>query len=662
MANTATHQTPPRVRQHRLFVLLAALVTVMVGVLALAPATALAKSYEISAVNIDAAVSADGQLSVTETRTFDFDGHYNGVYWDIPCGYNSSNGKDVQITVGDVSADGTLLTQSDSGANNTYTVSQSGSIIRLKIYSSHDDEKATFTINYTATGIVTRWSDTSELYWKFVSDGWDVESQNVTCTLTLPVAAGESVSAGDNVRAWGHGPLDGDVTFDGSGKIVFKAPGVGTEEYAEMRVTFPTLWLAGLEETSGTKLDGILSEEQQWADEANAKRNAVRLALYGVIAVGVGASVLSILVIVKTKRRYDREHTPVFQDKYFRDVPTNDHPAVLGALYNGGEAEPKEFTATLMHLTDAGVISLRKATIRTKGVFGKQKEKEDFELTKVSSLQDSKAVMALPKEQRTIDSKVNTLLYSYASKRKDESGRPTVAFSRLEKYAEKNPDEYSGAYKRWCEAAQSACLTRFYGTDKSTGKGKLIAIGCADIVVAVFVTVMLIWFGAFEANLATVLIPLALIAVGVAAIIVGVGLKDINKEGVEVNAQLKALRAWLLDFTHLDEAVPTDVVLWNRLLVMAVVLDVADEVVKQLKTVAPELLEDPYLAPTYGWYYWGWGPHTPIHAFNDCVKSAHEVSVANLSSSSSSSGGGGGGGFSGGGGGGFGGGGGGGAF
>ncbi len=664
MANTALCQTAPRARRRHLFALLAAVVTVMVGLFALAPAQALAKSYEISRVDIDAVVSAEGELSVTETRTFDFDGHFNGVYWDIPCGYNSSNGKNVEITVGAVYADGssTPLTQSDSGGNGTYSVTNNGSTVRLKIYSSHDDEKGTFTINYKATGIVTRWSDTSELYWKFVSDGWDVESQNVTCTLTLPVASGETVTAGDNVRAWGHGPLDGNVEFDSSGKIVFTAPGVGTEEFAEMRVTFPTSWIAALEETSGSHLDTVLSEEQQWADEANAKRNAARIAVVAVIVVGIAAAVASVVVIISTKRRYDREHEPVFKDKYFRDVPTNDHPAVLGALYNGGDAETKEFTATLMHLTDAGVISLRKATIRKKGVFGKTKEKEDFELTKVSALDQSRAVEALPKDQRKIDAKVNTLLYGRASSRKDGEGHPTIAFSRLEQYAEKHPDDYNDSYTGWAEAVQAACLARFYGTDKSIGKGKLILVGSLDVVLAIAELVLVLVMGMVEVSLPTLLIPVALMAVGFAAIVVGARLKDINQLGVETIAQLKALRAWLLDFTHLDEAVPTDVVLWNRLLVMAVVLDVADEVVKQLKTVAPQLLEDPYLAPTYGWYYWSGGPHTPIHAFSDCVKSAHDVSVANLASSSSSSGGGGGGGFSGGGGGGFGGGGGGGAF
>ena len=128
-----------------------------------------------------------------------------------------------------------------------------------------------------------------------------------------------------------------------------------------------------------------------------------------------------------------------------------------------------------------------------------------------------------------------------------------------------------------------------------------------------------------------------------------------------MKAQLKALRNWLKDFTRLNEAIPTDVVLWNRLLVMAVVLGVADEVIKQLETVLPEVLHDDYMSSTYGWYYVG--PHgSPYRSFQSNYGSAHDVSTAKIAASESSSGGGGGGGFSGGGGGGFGGGGGGGAF
>ena len=111
---------------------------------------------------------------------------------------------------------------------------------------------------------------------------------------------------------------------------------------------------------------------------------------------------------------------------------------------------------------------------------------------------------------------------------------------------------------------------------------------------------------------------------------------------------------------------PQDVVLWNRLLVMAVVLGVSEKVIAQLKVAAPELYEtlsaDPY-SPWYWYAFWGPGHYsTPMDAFGKSVESAHSVSTAALAKSMESSGGGFGGGFSGGGGGGFGGGGGGGAF
>ena len=147
-----------------------------------------------------------------------------------------------------------------------------------------------------------------------------------------------------------------------------------------------------------------------------------------------------------------------------------------------------------------------------------------------------------------------------------------------------------------------------------------------------------------------------LVVAGIYAIFAASSTTALNQEGREVKAQLKALRNWLKDFTRLNEAIPTDVVLWNRLLVMAVVLGVADEVIKQLETVLPEVLHDDYMSSTYGWYYVSSTSNmSPARTFSDAVSTAHAVSTASEAGSSWSSGGGGGGGFSGGGGGGFGG-------
>lgn len=635
-----------------------AVLVLLVGVLGPTRAFASDRSYEITKVDIDATLDEDGTLHVVETRTFDFDGSFHGVYWNIPTGYNSDNGKNVEVSVTSAgeSTTGSLVPFSRSGAGDdgTFAVTDQGDVTQLKIYSAHEDEKASFTISYDATGIASRWSDTGELYWKFVSDGWDVKSQNVTCTLHLPVPAGESVSAGDNVRAWGHGPLDGSVSFSGN-DVVFTSPGVGTSEYAEMRVTFPETWVAQMEQGAMGRLDSILSDEQRWADEANARRARARALVYGTGAVALAAAVATVVLTVAKKRRYNRDNEPDFKDRYFRDVPTADHPAVLGALYNGGSVEGKELTATLMRLTDSGLIKLEKVTTKKRGVFG-DKVREDYRITKLAGVSGTGG-SAEAKASRAVDSRTLSLLFKTIS---DDGQR--LYFSHIESFAKEEPELYHDAYERWEKEIEGKYLERFEdGDGEGNGRGWLVFAGIFDCLLALGLFVAYL---VFDASLPLLIgVPVLLVAVSVGAFVTAANMKRMNREGIEVAAKLRALRNWLSEFTHLSEAVPDDVILWNRLLVMAVVLGVADKVIEQLRATMPQVLDDPALMSTYGWYYYGWHEgRAPADVFAKSLDSAHHVSQAALAASSDSSGGGGGGGFSGGGGGGFGGGGGGGAF
>ena len=136
--------------------------------------------------------------------------------------------------------------------------------------------------------------------------------------------------------------------------------------------------------------------------------------------------------------------------------------------------------------------------------------------------------------------------------------------------------------------------------------------------------------------------------VGIAAGRTITGFDRMNRDGIGTLAKTKALRNWLLNFTHLKEAIPQDVILWNKLLVMAVALGVSEKVIEQLKVSCPEILEDPRIMPVYGWYYYGdsFGHGNAISAVGSTVASSHAVSTASLASSSNSSGGGFGGGAS----------------
>ena len=649
-------------RRSRLLRALLAVTLALVASFALG-ARAYAKSYTIDQVDIDATVSSDGSVAISEQRLFDFDGSFNGVYWKIPAG--TYQGKDIVPVVGEVGivANGQFqpFEQSSSGADGTFEVTNHGNYVQVKIYSRHTDERARFAINYTDAGLATRYQDTSELYWKFVSDGWDVESKKVTCLVHLPVPAGTSVKAGENVRAWGHGPLDANVGFMEYG-VKYNVPGVGTEEFAEARIAFPSEWLSDATPVAQNHLDTILGEEQKWADEANAKRDAARMLNYGIGGAGVLLAVVSAIFAATRRRKYKQSHKPQFDDKYFRDVPTNDHPAILGALYHNGEPTTEDMTASLMRLTDIGAMKLDLVKETSKGFMGKEKSAEEYRVTRTDNYRDSRANDIT----RRLDEDTLDMLFRDLARKSDRTEAEGKAdgvlfFSDLKKIAKKHPSAYERAYSGWTESVSDLAAERgFFNDENPLGTGGLIAFGALDFLGAGLMVFLLVM---------EILQPLIAIACG--ALLVGAAVlmfvvagsaRDLSREAIEVRAQLEALRRWLKDFTRLEEAVPTDVILWNRLLVMAVSLGVADEVIKQLKVVAPQVLDDPMMMPVYGWYYYGGRLGAPADAFRNSMSEAHKVSTAALSSSSSSSGGGGGGGFSGGGGGGFGGGGGGGAF
>ena len=641
-----------------------------------AAAPAFARSYEITSVDIDATVADDGTISVVEVREFEFDGQFNGVYWEIPEGHYEGREVEVTILYGGVLEGGQVVQyeQSDSEDNQTYQVRDYSSMKELKIFSRAEDETVRFVMAYEVTGITSRWSDTGELYWKYVSDGWDEESQNVTMTLHLPVPEGVTVVPEDNVRAWGHGPLDGEVRFSGN-DIVYFSPGVGGEEFAEARVAFPAEWLPNEEQSSTARLQITLDEEQEWADEANRQRERARAIMTGGTGIGIAAIVGSIGVAVMYNLRMRKLQRTEFQDEYFRDVPTADHPAVLGTLYNSGTVNSDAFTATLMRLSDNGLVRLDRAKLVQKKFLGGEKVEDDYLLTKTDFVRRGAGGRSMiERDADAIDDEAMDFLFRTCARRAhdmsrslggdiDLGGEPPLYFSMIEKVAKKHPAAYSNAYDSWSGQVSAAYEKRFKSEGSAISMGLPVAVFIIDVIVAI--AFMFFALGTGMNLLAGVLIFIGLVASAIVLIISAFAWESLNTEGLETKAKLKALRKWLQDFTRLEEAIPEDVVLWNRLLVMAAALGVAEDVVKQLEVVAQQILRDPYMQSVYSWYYYdGYSRRwvSPAQSINNSVTTAHSITTAELAESSSSSGGGGGGGFSSGGGGGFGGGGGGGAF
>jgi len=634
-------------RQRHLFARFASVCVLVALALLLLPVAAHADGYSMTQTHIGATVEADGSLIVVEGRQFDFDDDINGVFWEINTGSNQQGGS-VNVDVLGVEEDDTAFNKVDyanKGDSGVYTVEQSDGGVKIKVFSPHESgDSAIYYVSYTMTGAVMNWADTAELYWKFVGDGWSANSDDVEMEVYFAGGAiGTPASKGDNFRAWGHGPLTGDVSLDEDEPMVtYTIPCVHEGEFAEARIAFPSDWVPWLSASSEDRMPTILSEEKAWAEEANARRARARMIANALAVVSVVAAVAftGVIVVLKLRRRKPK---PLFQDEYFRDVPSADHPAVLSALMSWNEVPDQAYIATLMKLTDDRVIKLEEATVTKakKGLLGREKEEQTYRVT----VSDAgwKSV-----KKGSADRAV--LKVFFAGVKPDENGDRSRTFDELQHYVKQHAASVGDKFEDYQSTVKGELADREYVA--SDGIVAMVFGLVLGILLVCFSVGSMIFTDVAQANViaAIVSVPIVLVGVGLSFTF-----RRFTPEGAEVAARCKALKHWLEDFTRLKEAVPGDLVLWNKLLVMGVALGISKEVLRQLaEAVPPEVREadgfyDNY--PCYWWYYHHYGTESPLDSFNDVY---HE-SISAVASSSDSSSGGGGGGFSGGGGGGVGG-------
>lgn len=626
-----TVQVRPTHRIIRLF-LLFALACALFALSGLGVRQAQAKSFTIPDVAITATVNPDGSMHVIENRTIKFSGDFSAVWWtfntDNSKGYNGS------YTVNSVSVDGKALPSvpfqtawRTSGGSSTASYSidsgQSGKYTTY-VFSSWPSTQSTITLDYTVSGFVKDWADTGELYWQFIGDQTDVVVDNVTMNLTLPMPAGQTATMGDNVRIWGHGPLNGTVKGSSDGTVTYQVSNLPKNTYVEARVAFPGSWLTGMTPSAQSNLDTILSEEQGYANQANATRMGARVALGACWGGCLLVIVLCFLYFWKNGREYKTE----FHEKYYRELLGDYHPSVIGRLWRWNKESTQDLTSTLMELTCHGFLRLDKATYTTSGVF-KEKTKEDYRLTRDRAKCD--------RLSNPIDKEAVSLVFDTCAEGADE-----IMFSQISQYGKANPELVSDKFKSW----QGEVTGAVNATDLFEAKGDAARVWmrslAAGLVIAGFVLIF------FLRNYAC--LPPFLIAAVVIAIIAGKMPRRTHMAN-ELHAKCEAMKRWFEDFTILEERLPTDVAVWGEYLIYANIFGVADKVIKALQVKMPDLYNDPYMMGIYWWYmpYGGFiGGKSPVDSFDDML--TNTTSMMSAAMSSNSSGGGFGGGFSGGGG------------
>ena len=617
-----------------------AFVCVFVLVQVIFPAQAHAANYKVTADNIEANLDSTGDLFITETRTYQFDVSHTLV------GRILAPSDKGDVSISSVSIESSGITQTlaevpfqtswrDSGGPGQACYSIDKEKNAIYTFGNYSDT-ASVTWTYIYTNVLKKYNDVADFYWQFIGKNEEVAVSNVNLTLKLPNIAGQTIKAGDNVHAWGHGALNGNISV--SDVITYTCPKVYPGDYSEARVVFPSDWASMVVSScteNADKLDSIMEEETKLVNEANAQRNNARILQNVLFWSFIILPIILCIVAFCFFWRFGREHKTKFKGKYWRDVPDKAvDPCVVGRIFRWNKKDPADLTAQLMDLSVRGVISLKPTTETKKKLLGGEKKKDTLEL--VWNKPDDYEGLS------PIDKKTLNLIFKELAK--DDA----ITADGLKEKIKSDRETAAHYLKNWQETVSDYVENKGYIEQKSKFLfGTFAILGLVVIIAPLMLYAFDIAKDSYIAQMP--IAALSAIVFGIITIIISFQIRRRSVQGAEIAAKSKALKRWFKDFTNLEEAIPTDTKVWGRLLVYASLFGVAKEVVKALKVQAPDLFED-------DWFMWYLCWSTPYgHAGFSMSESFSDAFGSALAATNDSSATGAGGGFSGGGGGGFGG-------
>lgn len=295
-----------------------------------------------------------------------------------------------------------------------------------------------------------------------------------------------------------------------------------------------------------------------------------------------------------------------FSDRYYRTVPSPDHPAVLAVLCRGTIRFGDDMTAALMRLVSMGKVRVEAIEREAVSKRGKHETKRDYRLIKIEDVEDAGQEDACGKALHGIDRATTEFLFQSVARHGESYDKPwssagqgseeSIVLSEVTSMARGCPYEFWDAYTRWGSSVKEALESRGYLT-KRVETYSWAALG-SSVLYMLLLAAHVAFLIVGETNSTALLVASFLLNVlcCLACAFIYFFMRPVTEEGMELRAKLRALRNWLEDFSSLKEGVSTNAKYWNKLLIMATALGVVDRSVEQLRRVAPAVLEDPLLA------------------------------------------------------------------
>lgn len=516
-----------------------------------------------------------------------------------------------------------------------------------------------YQFSYTITDVVSDYKDCQEFYWQLLDKSNSIPVKKVTGTITIP----KKVENKDNLKVWGHGPLNGKIQVESKDTVKFLVDELDKNRMLEVRLVTTEKVIDTKNQKNYRYLEQIINQESKWANESNNIASGFYKIIISIYVISIIFNIYKAIKLYKISKK--KNDGLIYTNlKYFRDIPREDisTPAEAAYLYMFDKSretlesyQGNIVAATILDLALKGYIKLE--------------------------VEDKKTYVQILKEGNGL----NDDEFAVYKILKETGGKSRFEIGEINYFAKEKYSRYSTLINKLINEARES-IYRQKLVDKANRKLyqkaeraknnynlilriiEFILVGFVIGLIPIFEKAYIYVFGVgFKYNFITLLaILLPLIITILIKLKINWKAKDkiavLTQKGIEEQEQWKALVRYIKDFSMIEEQKIPSLAIWEKYLVYATVFGMADEAIEQMKAKYPEVFVEEYWKDeTLNQYQiinfaanniiYNIRGESTISSITSDTNRAYSTSLSEIARHSSSSGSGGGGGFSGGGGG-----------
>ncbi|MCI4463907.1 MAG: DUF2207 domain-containing protein [Caldisericum sp.] len=568
-----------------------------------------AKDYYFPKVTITIHINDDGTFDVEELRTYKF---YGSFHWATYTLDKSGFDEIEDFTIGDETGP-YKRTYTETNTPGTFIFLDLGDKYYAKFFYDASDTTKTFTIKYRVIGGIKVYKDVADFYWKLIGTGWDKKTSDFEGFVYLP----QPVQNEDDLKVFGHGPLNGIVErIDGTGAH-YKVTNVPPNTYIEARVLFPPSVLpkAGAFVIPEEKLNQIMQEELTYAKKSDEIKSLTKTGVTGLFLLWISFFAFYLFLFFT----FGKEPTPQREIIYTREIPEDIPPAIVGYLTKfNKQIDDRDLAATILYLVKKGYIALEtKDEERNYIIFDKTEPVTYFYKT--------------DKDPSTLSGHL-AFAYDFLFNVIGE-GKNFVSTDMIKKFAKLKSHTAYNMFQIFERNVNKD------GSSMGYFENRVVVI---SIYIAVLFLVSVISFVTVKRIGITLAYPLVWLLIGI-SVLLAVTLQKRTQKGAEAFAEWMGLKRFLNDFSNLKEYVPTSIVIWEDYLIYATTFGIAQNVLKYLNMNIDKIPQEEWqrsyifsaaLTPS------GTINTSSLNAFHNSLSSAFSTLGSSTKSSSTGSGGG----------------------